>query len=564
MVLTADDIDRLRDAGETFEVEFKGEERAALSDPELLEAIVCLANGRGGTLLVGVEDDGRITGARPRHPAGTDVRRVEAYVSNNTRPSLGVEAELIAHPSGEVLAVVVPKASVPTGTSSGRYVRRAVVGKGVPGCVPYFVFEMPAATATGVSDPTAVVVPGAVWDDLDALEFERMRRFIRENPARGDASLVELPDVEIAKALGAVEANGTVSGIRRLALLLFGREESLRRLVPTQEVAWQVLEGTSVGENDIFRWPLFRVFDEMGARFRARNRSVEVVDLYRTEVPDYSEPGFREAVANGLVHRDYNVLGAIHVQWHSDSIRIDNPGGFPEGVRLDNLLVTPPRPRNPLLADAFKRAGVVERTGRGVETIFEGQLRYGRPAPSYAFSTEMSVSVVLPGGEANMRLAALVAAEGRAGRPLSVWDLLVVNHVQQHRSATTAELAALLQRDEAGARAVANRLVEAGFLEARGDGRGRSYHLAAALYRELGDAAGYVRARGFEPLQQEQMVLQYARAHGRITRAETAELCRITGPQATRLLARLAIRHPELIRVGERRGTHYVWKEGQP
>jgi ATP-dependent DNA helicase RecG len=68
-----------------------------------------------------------------------------------------------------------------------------------------------------------------------------------------------------------------------------------------------------------------------------------------------------------LIHRDYSRLGAVHVQWHEDWIEISNPGGFPEGVRLDNLLVTPPRPRNPSLADAFKRAGIVERTARVIE-----------------------------------------------------------------------------------------------------------------------------------------------------------------------------------------------------
>ena len=58
------------------------------------------------------------------------------------------------------------------------------------------------------------------------------------------------------------------------------------------------------------------------------------------------------------------------MQWHEDRIEISNPGGFPEGVRLDNLLVTTPRPRNPSLADAFKRAGIVKRAARGVDTIF--------------------------------------------------------------------------------------------------------------------------------------------------------------------------------------------------
>ena len=72
----------------------------------------------------------------------------------------------------------------------------------------------------------------------------------------------------------------------------------------------------------------------------------------------------------------------------------------------------------------------------------------------------------------------------------------------------------------------------------------------------LGEPGAYVRVRGFEPLQQEQMVLQYVQTHGRITRREAAELCQISGPQATRLLGRLARTGP-LVRRGQRRGTYY-------
>jgi ATP-dependent DNA helicase RecG len=80
--------------GESLNVEFKGEERKALEDPELVEAVICLANRSGdepGWLLVGVEDDGRITGARPRHAGkNTDTYRVQALIANRTRPSLPV------------------------------------------------------------------------------------------------------------------------------------------------------------------------------------------------------------------------------------------------------------------------------------------------------------------------------------------------------------------------------------------------------------------------------------------------------------------------------------------
>jgi predicted HTH transcriptional regulator len=55
----------------------------------------------------------------------------------------------------------------------------------------------------------------------------------------------------------------------------------------------------------------------------------------------------------------------------------------------------------------------------------------------------------------------------------------------------------------------------------------------------IGDKAAYVRQRGFEPLQQDEMVLQFGERYGRITRREATEGCRISGPQAYRLLARL-------------------------
>jgi ATP-dependent DNA helicase RecG len=82
-------------------------------------------------------------------------------------------------------------------------------------------------------------------------------------------------------------------------------------------------------------------------------------------------------------------------------------------------------------------------------------------------------------------------------------------------------------------------LVEAGLVEPRRERKGRTWHLSAATYRRLGQPAAYVRQRGFEPLQQEQMVLQYVEKHGRITRSEAAELCRLTSSQAYRLLKRL-------------------------
>ena len=538
--------------GETLTTEFKSE----ANDAELVEAVVCISNAQGGILLVGVHDDGRVLGARPRHGASTDPRRIEALISNSTRPSLGVFAEVEEIDQKQILVIRVPRATIPTATSGGRYLRRAMGGDGKPACLPFFVYE---TAAHGLAhDPSSALVPGATWEDLDRLELARFRRLVRESGGRGDAALLELSDEELCRALGGVEIGGHGAGIRRVAILLFGKEEALRRLMPTHEVAWQVLSGHAVLENEFHRLPLLRSFELLSEKFRARNRSTELVDLFRTEVPDFSEEAFREALANAMTHRDYASLGAINAQWTEEGIRISSPGGLPEGVNTRNLLVTPPSPRNPLLADAFKRAGVVERTGRGVDTIFYGQLRYGRPLPRYEV-TATSVSVVLPGSAANLDFVRWIVAQGRAGRTWSLFDLLVLRACSDARSLTLEEAAHAMQSDAERARPVLARLVEAGILDARGDGRGRSYHLSAAMYRVLGDRAGYVRVRGFEPAQQVQMVLQYAREHGQISRREAAALCKLSGSQATRMLKQVAASHPELRLEGERRGARYVW-----
>ena len=65
-----------------------------------------------------------------------------------------------------------------------------------------------------------------------------MRRLARESPGRSDGSLLDLSELDLCKAFGAVEANGTVNAVRWVGVLLFGKEDALRRLQPTHELAW--------------------------------------------------------------------------------------------------------------------------------------------------------------------------------------------------------------------------------------------------------------------------------------------------------------------------------------
>ena len=126
-------------------------------------------------------------------------------------------------------------------------------------------------------------------------------------------------------------------------------------------------------------------------------------------------------------------------------------------------------------------------------------------------------------------------------------------------AASVKRPAVLIQKSDPEARNVLLGLVERGLVEARGDGKGRSYHLSAAIYQRLGDKSAYIHQRGFEPIQQEQMVLQYLQKHGSISRSEIAQLCKISENQARTVITRL-LKHGQMAPSGKGRGTRYESK----
>ncbi len=539
---------------ESLTVEFKSD-RSRLADRELIETVVCLANTDGGEIYLGVEDDGQVSGLHPQHQ---NLSTLAAMIANRTNPPISVRVTALQEEGQTIACIEVPKSPRIVATSDGMLQRRRLQADGTPQCIPFYPHEFASRQSDlGVLDYSSLPITGSSVADFDPLERERLRQLIERYG--GDRTLLSLNDQELDGALGFVRSRDgnrvpTVTG-----LLILGREAALREHIPTHEVAFQVLEGTQVRVNDFYRTPMLKLFERVIEQFEVRVEEDEVqIGLFRVPIPNYDRRAFREAFVNAFIHRDYTRLGAVHVRWEDYGIVISNPGGFVEGVTLDNLLVVEPRPRNPFLADAIKRIGLAERTGRGVDLIYQGLLRYGRPAPDYRRSDAYSVVVRLPGGEADLPLLLVVIEEeNRRQSQLPVESLIALGQLRQERRLDTNTLAQAIQRDEASARSVLERLVEAGLVEAHGVKKGRTYTLSPQVYRELGQSADYVRQAGFNPIQQEQMVLSYVKTHGKITRHEAMELCRISEDQASRLLRKLtAIKQLKL--VGQHRGAHYV------
>jgi ATP-dependent DNA helicase RecG len=521
--------------GESLVLEFKSDLKS-LPDRELVAAVVALANTEGGDLLLGVEDDGTVTGLHHNH---RNLIGLPSLIANKTNPAISVKVEGCEVQGHTIARISVPKSRQLVSTSEGLLQRRRLKLDGTPEAVPFYPHEFIQRQSTlGLMDPSAMPMEELEADQLDPLQRHRIRNAIKKYG--GEQSLLKLADEELDGALGlSREVNGkrhpTMTG-----LLLLGTEDLLRVHVPAHEVAFQVLQGTDVRVNEFYHKPLVEAFEEVELLFKARVEEEEIqVGLFRVPVPNYDRRAFREAFVNALVHRDFSRLGAVHVKITDDGLSISNPGGFVEGVSLDNLLVADPRSRNPLLADVIKRIGLAERTGRGIDRIFEGMLRYGRPAPDYSMSNEFTVSVQMVNAAADLDFLKMVIEQEEKLGNMPIDSLIILSRLKEERRLTTSDLAPSVQKSEANVRATLERLVETGFLEPHGTGRGRTYTLSATLYRKAGKKSEYIRQAGFAPIQQEQMVLNYIDKHGSIKRAEVAELCHLSLPQAYHLLKKL-------------------------
>lgn len=328
-------------------------------------------------------------------------------------------------------------------------------------------------------------------------------------------------------------------------------------MIPTHAAAFQVLDAQGdVLVNDWFHGPLLRTLEAVEERFHARVIEQEFqVGLIRVPLPSYAPTTFREALNNAFQHRDFTRQGAVHVQWFPDYLFISSPGGFLEGLTLNNLLVHEPKPRNTLLSDAFRRIGLVETTGRGIDKIYLGQLRYGRALPDYSRSDREAVRLTIPGGKPNVGFAVLVAERDRDGTALGLDDLLALHCLITEQVATAERVGASTQKGETHARSVLARLADHGLVETRSE-VGGTYRISTALARRLGFHSTKRPRSGTDRQRLEELVLQHVASHGRITRSEAAELGAIGLDEASRLLRSL-VTEGKLRLAGTKRWSRY-------
>ena len=521
---------------ETLTIEFKSD-RNKLQNSDIFDAVVAFANTEGGDLYLGIEDSGEVTGVHKDHKNHTTLA---AFIANNTLPPVSVRAEIIEgiHP---VLKISVPKSyNGIVATISGKVLRRRIKADGTPENVPMY----PAEFASRLSelrmiDYSAMPVLECSIDDFDPLEIEHLRNVILSY--NGERSLLDLSDEDLFKALGLVrDFNGqlvpTITG-----LLLIGRIDALKCHIPTHTSSFQVLSGTDVKVNDDMCLPLLSTIDKINTYMDAWNPEQEIeMGLFRISIPDFNKRAFREALVNAFSHRDYSKMGRVRIAINDDGLTIANPGGFIEGVSIKNLLTAEPHGRNPQLADALKRIGLAEKTGRGIDRIYEGSLLYGNPLPDYSNSTPVTVSLFIPRSKPDPQIAKLVSSEqNRLGRPLSLNTLLVLNVLKDMPRSNLTDLAEAVNLSEIATKAILDTSIECGIVDIYGSGRNRTYILSPKVYSTKSKRIGYVRQVDIDETRYPELIINLAKTNEFISRADVVQLLHVDNNKAYRLLKSL-------------------------
>ncbi len=523
---------------ESLDVEFKSDKKN-YPDNELLDEIVGMANTKGGVLYLGVEDNGEISGIGKKH---NDPIGVMALIANSTVPSVSVRAEIINEEHKDVLRIEIPMSKTVVSTASGKMLRRRLKADGLPEVIPMYSYEIVTRISElGLLDFSAGPLAGATLDDFDVNQRAKLRNVIRNMPG-SEKNLLYLSDEELDKALRLVtEVDGklypTVAG-----MLMLGREDRIKELMPTVRATFQVLEGTDIRINYETCAPLLEVIEKFEMYMEAWNPEREIeYGLFRVSVPEFDKAAFREGMINAFCHRDYTRLGSIRILIDDGGMSISSPGGFIDGVTIDNLLTVEPHGKNPVLADALKRIGLAEKTGRGIDRIYEGSIVYGRPWPDYSETTSSNVKLFIQRAKADENFTKFIANEkNRLGKPLSIYSLMILSLLKNEKKLDIEEIVNITHLNERRIKGTIENLIEEGLVESIGHGRTQTYILSKNVYKSNDQSIEYVRQTRIDSVTYPEMILKLARTQdGIITKQDVIDLLKIPSNAAYKEIKKL-------------------------
>ena len=414
---------------------------------DICKEVIAFANTKGGTLYIGVSDDGSVVGVKN---ADQVILQLNNMIRDSIKPDVTMFVGYKTQHVGDkdIIAVTIQK-----GTDRPYYL-------GSKGLKPSGVYVRNGTS----SDPATDTAIRRMIKETDGDSFESMRSLEQNlsfEAAKKQFEKQNIPfDTAKMQTLGMISADGIYSNV---ALLLSDQCPST-----IKAATFSGEDKGSFQDRREFGGSLFQQMEELYSYLDMRNQTKATFDgLYRIDTRDYPENALREALLNSLVHRDYSFRASTLVSVYADRIEFVSVGGLPSGIALDDIMLGLSVCRNPKLAAIFYRLQLIEAYGTGMPKIMraytESELKPKIEVSSNAFK------ITLPNRNAGANHTETLVGTVKGD------EKRILDFIGSHGHIVRSDVDQLLEVSQATANRILKRMVAEGLIYQDGNGRKTKY-----------------------------------------------------------------------------------------
>lgn len=286
-----------------------------------------------------------------------------------------------------------------------------------------------------VSDWSARVVKDATLDDLDELAVAKARIQYKKVHERIPGTEIDAWDISTFLTNSGVMKDG---GLTRAALILLGKEFSVRKLEPSiARVSWTRIDSDGLTiDYEHFTTPFILTVDDILKKINNLTmRELPGGTLFPDTMKQYDDYTIREALHNCIAHQDYRLNQRINFVETPDYLYYSNAGTFIPGTIEEALEYIGQRKyyRNECLCQAMVNFNMIDTISRGIKTMYAKQRERHFPMPDYQIdNAKQEVNVKIYGKVIDERYAQLLAS----GTELSLKECIWLDAIQKHKPIT--------------------------------------------------------------------------------------------------------------------------------
>lgn len=426
---------------------------------DIKKEIIAFANSDGGTLYIGVRDDGEVVGVND--PDGTALQ-----VSNMVRDSIKPDVTMFLHyKTIEEAGKKIIEIKVQRGTDRPYYIAKK-------GMRPEGVYVRQGYSSVPATD----TVIRCMIKDTDGDRFETMRCLDQELTFKDTEKEFQFRKVEFGpqqmRTLKLVDNDNLYSN---LALLLSDQNPHTIKVAVFQGTKQLIFK-----DRREFCGSLMKQMNDVYEYIDFRNQTRATIEkLSRIDVRDYPVIAVREALLNLLVHRDYSFSASALISIYDDRIEFVSVGGLVPEIDLEDVLAGISVCRNQNLANVFYRLHLIEAYGTGLAKIMETY--EGCSEKPVISTTKNSFKITLPNVNAKYETkdTPVLAENSKAVSASKPDDNVqrVLDYVRENGSITRPEAEELLGISASTASRLIRKMVKTGLILQDGRARNSRYIL---------------------------------------------------------------------------------------